>query len=360
MSNPSLPPQPQSGQHRRLGLRIKARSSAAFDRPSTALLLLCATVITTLYAGSINAGEPGRLLHGWPFAATLLAILGTHELGHYLLARRNSVRSTLPLFIPGPPLVGTFGAVIRMRSAVRDRSVLLRIGAAGPLAGAVVAVPLLAVGLALSSIEPDAAGTQFMLGDSLLIKYLTDAILGTPPAGYTVYLHPVAFAGWIGLFVTNLNLFPAGQLDGGHVVYGVLGKHHAKISRLTFVGLALWGVFGDPAFVSVWHLLLGTLVCAAALALALQPAGKVAAARRLRRIYLIAAAAFVVAAMFGESFSSTNNWVVWSMIVAMVRLDHPSTVDLQRPPNLRNKLLAAACLVLFVLTFIPTPFEITG
>jgi membrane-associated protease RseP (regulator of RpoE activity) len=228
-------------------------------RSRTNLVLFALTVLSTLAAGCLVNGsfpfvtfspfrQPGRLLDGVPFAFTLLAILGTHEFGHYFTARYYGASVSLPFFIPAPPpffLFGTLGAVIRMRSPARDRNSLFDIAVAGPLAGLVVAVPALLLGLSWSRVGmllPEHSGLTF--GDSLLLRFFTWLVFGPIPQGMDVFVHPVALAGWVGLFVTALNLFPVGQLDGGRIAYALFGQRHRQISIATFVGLmALGAVF---------------------------------------------------------------------------------------------------------------------
>ncbi|MGH7315160.1 MAG: site-2 protease family protein [Candidatus Rokuibacteriota bacterium] len=238
------------------------------SRSGLNLLLFALTVLSTLAAGCLITGsfpfvtfnpflQPLRLLDGMPFSFTLLAILGTHEFGHYFTARYYGASVSLPFFIPAPPplfLFGTMGAVIRMRSPARDRNSLFDIAVAGPLAGLVVAVPALLVGLQWSRVGmvlPDQGALTF--GDSLLMRLLTWTVFGTIPPGMDVFVHPVALAGWVGLFVTALNLFPVGQLDGGRIAYALVGPWHRQVSMATFVALlalgaifhsANWIVFG--------------------------------------------------------------------------------------------------------------------
>ncbi|MGH7298920.1 MAG: site-2 protease family protein [Candidatus Rokuibacteriota bacterium] len=237
------------------------------SRSGVNLLLFALTVLSTLAAGCLITGsfpfvtfnpflQPLRLLDGVPFSFTLLAILGTHEFGHYFTARYYGASVSLPFFIPAPPpifLFGTMGAVIRMRSPARDRNSLFDIAVAGPLAGLVVAVPALLLGLQWSRVGmvPDQGTLTF--GDSLLMRLLTWMVFGTIPPGMDVFVHPVALAGWVGLFVTALNLFPVGQLDGGRIAYALVGPWHRQVSIATFVALlalgaifhsANWIVFG--------------------------------------------------------------------------------------------------------------------
>jgi membrane-associated protease RseP (regulator of RpoE activity) len=258
----------------RQGDRVWIRAIPLGDtrEPSRArlnVLLFALTVLSTLAAGSIVAGsfpfvtfdpfaQPLRLLDGVPFSFTLLAILGTHEFGHYFTARYYGATVSLPFFIPAPPpifLFGTLGAVIRMRSPARDRNSLFDIAVAGPLAGLVIAVPALLLGLQWSRVGmvmPENTGLTF--GDSLLMRLLVWMVFGPIPQGMDVFVHPMALAGWVGLFVTALNLFPVGQLDGGRIAYALVGPWHRQVSIATFVGLlalgamfqsATWIVFGS-------------------------------------------------------------------------------------------------------------------
>ena len=211
-------------------MRIESVEPApARDRPLRHLVLLAATVVTTTVAGARIAGvEPKSLITwaaGLPFSVTLLAILLTHEAGHYLMCRRHGIAASLPYVLPAPPffLLGTFGAVIRVRSRFPDRRALFDMGAAGPWAGFAIALPAMVLGLRLSSIDSSPPhGPAMMLGDSLLTSTLIRLVLHTDPD--TVVLHPVAFAAWAGLLVTSLNLLPVGQLDGGHVLYAARGR----------------------------------------------------------------------------------------------------------------------------------------
>jgi membrane-associated protease RseP (regulator of RpoE activity) len=244
-------------------------------RPVLTMTLFLLTVLSTLAAGSMVAGsfpwitfdpaaEPGRLLDGLPFAFTLLAILGTHEFGHYFTARAYGASVSLPYFIPAPPplfIFGTLGAVIRMRSPARDRQALLDIAAAGPIAGLLVALPALWLGLSWSRVGAIPEGNVITFGDSLLMRFMTYLAFGRIPEGMDVFVHPVALAGWVGLFVTALNLFPVGQLDGGRIAYALFGPQHRRVSLGTFLALvALGAVTGSPnwfVFAGVVALLVG-------------------------------------------------------------------------------------------------------
>lgn len=257
--------------------------------PAANVALFFATLATTLWAGfelSPLAADAPTLSNvvrgGLPFAGSLIAILFAHEMGHYVLARRYAVRATLPYFIPVPFGFGTLGAVIRMRSAIPSRRAVLDIGAAGPLAGLVLAVPLLLFGLALSSVQEvgavhahsalespftiiralvqgrplvDGAPTLQFLGDSLLTWGARWLVVGELRPGHDVVLHPVALAAWLGLLVTALNLVPLGQLDGGHVLYALLGGRGAVAAgRIVSTGLLLAGLFLSFSWLVWWAL----------------------------------------------------------------------------------------------------------
>jgi len=212
-----------------------------FAAVRTNLYLFLTTVISVFFAGAKYANrtpgakgflsgiaalfDPRFLITGYAFAVPLLAILLTHEFGHYFAARFHRVPASLPYFIPLPFLspFGTLGAVIGMSGRIRSRTALLDIGASGPLAGLVVALPILCWGIAASPvIELEGAYTQE--GQSILYWILKRAIHGPIPTGSDIDLHPTALAGWVGLLVTMLNLIPFGQLDGGHIAYALFGK----------------------------------------------------------------------------------------------------------------------------------------
>jgi membrane-associated protease RseP (regulator of RpoE activity) len=217
----------------------------------THVLLFIATFITTLLAGALLNGvipweQPEKIYLGLPFSLTLLLILLTHELSHYFMSRRHNVSATLPYFIPAPSIIGTFGAVIKMKPPIPDRRSLIDIGASGPIAGFIVAVIAAVIGLSLSEAKPTGelqGGLAF--GTSILFDFLSKLILNVDPEKYDILLHPIAFAGWIGLLVTSLNLLPIGQLDGGHITYALLGEKHEWISKgmipvLIILGLLFW------------------------------------------------------------------------------------------------------------------------
>lgn len=221
------------------------------------VVLFLLTCLTTLLAGTMFSGSPtfdayrasreplAWMLSGVPFAATLLGILVVHEFGHYFTARARGAAVSLPYFIPAPPLIfmaGTLGAIIRMRSAARDRNALFDIAAAGPLAGLAVAVPAALLGLAWSTVVPAPPGPHLVFGESLLTRALVWLRFGALPDGMVVSTHPIADAAWFGFLVTALNLLPAGQLDGGRIGFALSPRHHRTLGRLTVAALATLGI----------------------------------------------------------------------------------------------------------------------
>ncbi len=298
---------------------IQALPLAAVEetaRPAVNLVLFFLTLLSTLAAGCLVAGsfpfvtfnpffEPARVLDGFPFAGTLLAILGTHEFGHYFTARHYGASVTLPYFIPAPPpifLFGTLGAVIRMRSPARDRNSLFDIAVAGPLAGLVVALPALWLGLTWSrvGVVPPGGGMQF--GDSLLMRFVTWLVFGPIPDGMDVFVHPVALAGWVGLFVTALNLIPVGQLDGGRIAYALFGRRHRAVSMGAFVALLVLG-----------------------------------------------------------AVAQSMNWIVFAALVfLLIGFHHAPPLDDLTPLSARRYAVGVLCLVLLVLLIPPVPVQLSG
>ena len=211
-------------------------------------LLISLTLFTTFLAGGLY------------YSVCLFLILGAHEFGHYWASRKNNVRATLPYFIPAPPswfIFGTFGAMIIIRDPIPNRRVLMEIGASGPIAGFMVAVPMLVVGLFLSSTS-EATGTPgIAFGSSIILTVLSKFILGVTPLSQeiNIQLHPIAFAAWVGLFVTALNLFPVGQLDGGHIMYALYGKNGYRIWSKVFLIFLFLLVYFWPYWLP-WAILL--------------------------------------------------------------------------------------------------------
>ena len=271
-------------------------------------ILFLLTIFTTLFAGAIMEGaqiysNPLEIFKGIPFSFTLLFILGTHEFGHYYYAQKHKVDATLPYFIPAPPflfLIGTFGAFIKIKSPIYRKDALLQIGAAGPIAGFIIAVPALVIGLLLSEVieKKDIQGA-IILGDSILMKVLTFITHPGLLESQDIMLHPIAFAGWIGLLVTMLNLLPIGQLDGGHIAYAMLGEKQ--------------DIFGKLAFLLLIPL----------------------------------------------SFFSIN-WLIWGILLLLLMrsVKHPPIQDIHVPLSYKDKRIGYACLIIFILCFIPAPFKI--
>jgi membrane-associated protease RseP (regulator of RpoE activity) len=273
------------------------------------LLLLLVTFFTTLVVGSrlewnfLHGLPPfsmeffpvqwalqgGHLLLGIPFSLTLMLILLAHEMGHYLYCVRYRVAATLPFFIPFPTLIGTLGAFIRIHSPLRSRNILFDIGIAGPIAGFAVALPVLIFSLGLSRVASyDAAPPGIQLGYPLVFHLVRKLLIITGNAHAIgavpfnrIYLHPVAIAAWVGMFATSLNLLPAGQLDGGHIVFALAPRAHKWISRATILVLI-------PLAVYFWT---GWLLWAIALRLmrhpAVHPRPEITAGRRSLAIFAL-------------------------------------------------------------------------
>jgi membrane-associated protease RseP (regulator of RpoE activity) len=263
--------------------------------------LFILSVLSTLIAGAMQQGvnplsHPWQIWKGLPFSFTLLLILGAHEFGHYAMSRKHRMDVTLPYFIPAPSLIGTFGAFIKIRSPIMDRRTLLDIGAAGPLAGMAVAIPVLVIGLTLSRIGPVSEDAGMRLGSSLLLSLLSWMVHGAIPDRFDLILHPVAFSGWIGLLVTSLNLLPAGQLDGGHVAYAVFGSRQRLLGRLMVAALVVLGILG-------WM-----------------------------------------------------GWLVWAAILMVMGTSHPPVVYDWIPLNAGRKAVGWLTLAVFAATFTPVPF----
>lgn len=236
-------------------------------RPWVNWLLFGLTVLTTTWAGAAHQGvnllrEPERFGVGLPYSLGLLAILGVHELGHYFTARRHGMRVTPPYFIPVPFALGTFGAFIQLRSPSENRRALFDVAVAGPLAGLVIAIPALLVGLQSSAVIPGnvaasptaVGGTS--VGSSLLFALLSKLSLGEAlEYGHVLRLSPLAFAGWLGLFVTALNLLPIGQLDGGHIANAMFGRRIGNtVSTVAMWSLLLLAIFVWPGLL-MWAII---------------------------------------------------------------------------------------------------------
>jgi membrane-associated protease RseP (regulator of RpoE activity) len=293
-----------------------------------AALLFVLTLASMFWVGAqwenVDLARDGLagLLRGRSFALPLMAILLAHELGHYFAARLHEVDTSPPYFIPMPfTLIGTFGAVIRMRGAIRVRNALFDIGAAGPLAGLVVAVPVLIYGIATSRVQPlDPNITYLVEGRSLLYLALLWWLKGPIPGGHDIMLTPTALAGWAGLLVTMMNLVPVGQLDGGHVAYALFGEKQDVYSR--WVRRALLVTACIVSGVAMWT------------AWRAGPQGEALSNAALRGVH----------------------WLIWWFVLSlMARFTgeaHPPTEasELSRA----RRVLAWVTLLLFVLLFMPT------
>ncbi len=258
-----------------------------FRRTFLHILMFILTVLSTIWVG------------GLLYSLAIMTILVAHETGHYLTSRRYGVPSTLPYFIPFPYFpFGTFGAVIKMRGVIYDNRSLFDIGASGPLCGFVVAFVFACIGINLSlAVKMGGASAGLIqLGDPLLFKALEWVIVRHLPPNYELVLHPVAYAAWVGLFVTALNLMPIGQLDGGHIAYAVLGTR------------------------SVW-------------------------------VYRVLIPLLLVLAIFYSA-----GWLVLTILLSVFGIHHPPPVDSVTPLDKRRRVLAVVMLFIFVLSFVPAPF----
>lgn len=282
---------------------VEARERTHYILP---IFLFFLTLFTTMLAGTYwEGGDPFRrpldLTQGIPFSFTLMSILFIHEMGHYLTSKYYGVKTTLPYFIPGPwppyGIIGTFGAFIRMRSPILKKAALLDIGAAGPIAGFIVSVIAVAFGLYSSKIIEE-GNAVFVLGSPLMFSWIASLLGKAPPPGYDVALNSVAFAGWIGFFVTSLNLLPIGQLDGGHIAYALLGR------KQRFFSIGMVGIL----------LFLGT--------------------------------------------TGWNGWFVWAVLTSVLGVRHPPILDEETPLDWRHRLIGWGSVALFVVTFMPVPFKV--
>lgn len=306
------------------------------------LLLFALTVFTTLAVGAhlsynyahnrpaFNAetdanpfsgllARPGRLLDGIPFSATLLAILLAHELGHYVTCRYYGIAASYPYFIPAPTIIGTMGAFIRIQSPIVSRRALFDVGVSGPVVGFVLALPVLALGIAYSKVMPPLHFPGAITFGNPPLVLLMGALLHPGVPASHIYLHPMARAAWVGLFATALNLLPVGQLDGGHIVYALSRRWHRRISRLMIALLAA----PTLALALLWTL--------APSAPSFRPGAEI-----LENHYW-------------------HGWFMWAVLLLLLGTRHPTVVD---PVSLDRgrRLVALSALIIFLLCFTPTPF----
>jgi len=343
------------------------------ETPTVHISLFVLTIFSVMYAyfyywtNHILDGD--TILEAFAFACALMGILLSHELGHYLTARYYKIEATLPFFIPAPIGIGTMGAFIRIKSLINNKAELLDVGAAGPLAGFVVSLVLLLAGISDSVVMP--SGNALMeFGEPLILTAIINVTFGPIPEGYNLVISPVCFAAWFGFLVTALNLMPASQLDGGHIIYALFGKAHGVISRLLFIILVLWGIWADLLGLNLELMnleLLPTGILISVLAIYLIFAkGK---SKIKKRSFLILIIAHVLLLLYFEVNAFRTIWLVWGGLLYMFGLDHPPTKedkldqefenDLGRPKlDLRRKLTGLLCILIFIGTFIPTPIKI--
>lgn len=281
------------------------------------IILFFATLITTIFVGtnyyiSFYLGEkiprdpellrrllsnPLTYLYGLPYALTIMGILLAHEMGHYISSRIHGVDATLPYFIPAPTLIGTFGAVIRMKSPINSKKALFDIGIAGPLSGFIVAIPAIIYGIKLSrhvSALPLKEGIY--LGEPLIMKIIYKIFYPDTPSEFTLLLHPIAFAAWFGILATAFNLFPIGQLDGGHILYSVIGKKTEILGKIFVLILLAMG------------------------------------------------------------FIFWEGWLLWAGIIIIIGTKHPPVYE-EEPLDGKRKFLAFIALLMFILSFTPIPIR---
>ena len=251
--------------------------------------------------------DPSVLLQGLPFSLTLLVILLTHEMGHYLAARYYHVDASLPFFLPAPTLIGTFGAFIRIRSAILSKKILFDIGIAGPLAGFITLIIPLIAGVSLSKIVPGIGARGDVVFGTPPFMRLFEMIIFPGVGVNDILLHPVARAALVGLLATALNLLPIGQLDGGHILYAFLGERTRILSRIFVVALAGLGAFQ----------------------------------------------------LFTSDYKLGYMWLFWAIVLFFVALRHPSIIDPNRLSPVR-RWLGLAALIIFLLCFTLAPIRTNG
>ncbi len=242
--------------------------------------------------------RPEVLSLSFIYVVVLLGILTGHELGHFLTCRYYGLRATLPYFIPAPTLIGTLGAFIKIKSPISRKQQLFDIGVAGPLVSFILSVPALIIGLSLSkTVSSVPAEGSLIFGEPLLLKAISVFMFKGVPEGYDIILHPVAFAGWVGILVTAFNLFPVGQLDGGHIIYALIGNRSRKLVPVFILLFVFMGLF-------FWI-----------------------------------------------------GWLLWAIIIVFLGLRHPRIVDEETPLSKGRKILGIVTFFVFLLSFIPDPIK---
>ena len=251
------------------------------------ILLFILTVASTLIVG------------GPAYSFTIILILLGHEMGHYLMSRRHQIRATLPFFLPLPlPPFGTLGAVIRMESSISSRKALFDTGVAGPFTSLILSIPAIIIGLKLSKVIPISHIQEgaIRLADPLLFYFIQHLVMGEVKEGYEILIHPIGYAGWVGLFVTALNLLPVGQLDGGHIAYALFGRRSRAIFLITIAVMAFITIFYNPG------------------------------------------------------------WLLLVILFIIFGFRHPSPLDDQTPLDGKRKFLGGLAFLAFILSFTPAPF----
>lgn len=232
------------------------------------------------------------------YVLVLLGILLAHEMGHYLACRYYRIEATLPFFIPAPTLIGTLGAFIKIQSPITRKKQLFDIGVSGPLAGFVLALPALVYGLALSKVVPSLPREETLVfGEPLLLQWIGNILFRHIPPGSDLFLHPVGFAGWVGILVTSFNLFPVGQLDGGHVAYALVGPKARPLAKIFLVVFFLMGIF-------FWV-----------------------------------------------------GWIVWALVILLLGLKHPRVMDEGEKLSAVRYGIGFLLLIIFLVSFMPAPIK---
>lgn len=293
------------------------------------IILFVLTVITTFVTGLTFGGS---ITSAVSFSAALLFILGSHEMGHYYYGRKYGVDITPPYFIPAPPFIspiGTFGAFIKIKSPISSKKALFDIGVAGPLAGIVATIPILILGIKMSTIVKISeyeSGGGLLLGTPLLFSFFSEIFFGQIPEGYDLYVHPVAFAGWVGLFVTALNLIPSGQLDGGHIIYAIFSKRYHRYTSIAMIALLF--IFG-----------IGT--------------------ETLLELSARLSGGEVPAILSGvPKIEGWPGWVLWAALLTIMGTKHPPTVYEEPELDGTRKLVGALSLLIFIVCFTPVPIKL--
>jgi len=292
-------------------VRLRRIESVGNKFPWVNIILFLITGVTTILTGALWEGvdwisdplfifrEPFAVIFGGlPFSLSLLAILVFHEFGHYFAARYHKVNVSLPYFIPAPPgitIIGTFGAFIKSKSAFINKKQLLDVGAAGPLAGLVISIIVLVIGVKSSTIQPmtdELSGIFF--GESLLFEFITYLVKGPVEGENVLIISSVGFAGWVGMLVTMFNLIPMGQLDGGHIAYALFGKMQKSVAVLSLIALAVLTIY--------WP-----------------------------------------------------GWIVWIFIGLLLNPKHPPTVMDEVPLGRGRKIVGFISIIAFIVCFVPAP-----